>query len=121
MDVLVTVIGFFLGGPVGVGTIISAVGLGPLINLNFAAVRFNPAEVHQENAAETHCENCRKAVILRQKAAFFALLGHDFDIFAVIEQAHKTDQPARRPCGVPLLCPIIIPNALARHKLLSNL
>ena len=33
VDVLVTVIGFFLGGPVGVGTIISAVGLGPLINL----------------------------------------------------------------------------------------
>ena len=53
VDVLVTVIGFFLGGPVGVGTIISAVGLGPLINLNFAAVRFKPAKVHQENAAET--------------------------------------------------------------------
>ena len=53
VDVLVTVIGFFLGGPVGVGTIISAVGLGPLINLNFAAMRFKPAEVHQENAAET--------------------------------------------------------------------
>ena len=41
------------GDAVGVGTIISAVGLGPLINLNFAAVRFKPAEVHQENAAET--------------------------------------------------------------------
>lgn len=53
VDVLVTVIGFSLGGPVGVGTIISAVGLGPLINLNFAAVRFRPAEVHQENVAET--------------------------------------------------------------------
>ena len=50
---LVTVIGFFLGGPVGVGTIISAVGLGPLINLNFSAVQFKPAKVHQENAAET--------------------------------------------------------------------
>ena len=53
VDVLVTVIGFFLGGPVGVGTIISAVGLGPLINLNFAAVRFRPAKVHQEIVAET--------------------------------------------------------------------
>ena len=53
VDVLVTVIGFFLGGPVGVGTVISAVGLGPLINLNFAAMRFCPAEVHQENVAET--------------------------------------------------------------------
>ena len=37
----------------GTWTIISAVGLGPLINLNFAAVRFKPAEVHQENVAET--------------------------------------------------------------------
>ena len=53
VDVLVTVIGFFLGGPVGIGTILSAVGLGPLINLNFAVVRFRPAEVHQENVAET--------------------------------------------------------------------
>lgn len=53
VDVLVTVIGFCIGGPVGVGTIISAVGLGPLINLNFAVVRFRPAEVHQENVAET--------------------------------------------------------------------
>ena len=53
VDMLVTVIGFFLGGPVGVGTVLSAVGLGPLINLNFAVVRFRPAEVHQENVAET--------------------------------------------------------------------
>ncbi|MFR0942677.1 MAG: hypothetical protein ACLSF2_10190, partial [Butyricicoccus sp.] len=55
------------------------------------------------------------------KRSVFALLGHDFDLFAVIEQAHETDQPVAVPCGVPLLCPIIIPNALARHKLLSNL
>ena len=53
VDVLVTVIGFAIGGPLGIGTVISAVGLGPLINLNFAAVRFRPAEVHQENVAET--------------------------------------------------------------------
>ena len=59
VDVLVTVIGFFLGGPVGVGTIISAVGLGPLINLNFAVVRFKPAEVHQENVAETIQRVCK--------------------------------------------------------------
>ena len=59
VDMLVTVIGFFLGGPVGIGTIISAVGLGPLINLNFAAVRFKPAEVHQENVAETIQRICK--------------------------------------------------------------
>ena len=61
VDVLVTVIGFFLGGPIGIGTIISAVGLGPLINLNFAAMRFRPAEVHQENVAETIRRVLRKS------------------------------------------------------------
>ena len=35
------------------------------------------------------------------KRSVFALLGHDFDIFAVIEQAHETDQPVAVPCGVP--------------------
>ena len=54
------------------------------------------------------------------EGSVFALLGHDFDIFAVIEQAHETDQPVAVPCGVPLLCPIIISNALARHKFLFN-
>ncbi len=59
VDVLVTVIGFCIGGPVGVGTVVSAVGLGPLINLNFAVVRFRPAEVHQENVAETIQRVCK--------------------------------------------------------------
>ena len=35
------------------------------------------------------------------EGSVFALLGHDFDIFAVIEQAHKTAQPVAVPCGVP--------------------
>ena len=41
------------GESFGVGTIISALGLGSLINLNFSLLHFRPAEVHQENIAET--------------------------------------------------------------------
>ena len=53
VDILVTVSGFFLGGQFGIGTIIAALGLGSLINLNFNLLHFHPAEVHQENIAET--------------------------------------------------------------------
>lgn len=53
VDILVTVSGFLLGGQFGIGTVISALGLGSLINLNFSLLHFRPAEVHQENIAET--------------------------------------------------------------------
>ena len=52
-DILVTVSGFLLGGQFGIGTVISALGLGSLINLNFSLLHFRPAQVHQENIAET--------------------------------------------------------------------
>ena len=38
---------------VGIGTIVAAVGVGSLFNLNFALLRFNPALLHQENLPET--------------------------------------------------------------------
>ena len=41
------------------------------------------------------------------KRSVFALLGHDFDIFAVIEQTHETDQPVAVPCGVPSPLPLV--------------
>ena len=37
----------------GLGTVIAAVGVGSLFNLNFALLRFNPALLHQENLPET--------------------------------------------------------------------
>ena len=40
-------------GRSGIGTVISALGLGSLINLNFSLLHFRPAKVHQENIAET--------------------------------------------------------------------
>ena len=40
-------------GQVGVGTVISGVGVGTLFNLNFALLRFKAADVRQENLPET--------------------------------------------------------------------
>ena len=53
VDVTVIVLGWLLGGRVGVGTVISAVGLGTLFNLNFALLRFRASELHQESLLET--------------------------------------------------------------------
>ena len=64
VDVLVTVIGFFLGGPVGIGTIISAVGLGPLINLKFCSRAVPSGKSASGKCDGNHCENFRKTVIL---------------------------------------------------------
>ena len=53
VELLAIFIGWRLGGQVGVGTVISAVGIGTLFNLNFALLRFRAADVHQENLAQT--------------------------------------------------------------------
>lgn len=52
-EILVILIGYLLGGQVGIGTVISALGLGSLLNLNFHLLHFRAAELHQENIAET--------------------------------------------------------------------
>lgn len=53
VELLAIAIGFLLGGQVGIGTVITGVGIGPLFNLNFALLRFRAAELHQENLPET--------------------------------------------------------------------
>ena len=53
VEVVIVFIGWRLGGQVGLGTVIAAVGVGSLFNLNFALLRFNPALLHQENLPET--------------------------------------------------------------------
>lgn len=53
VEICVIAAGFLLGGQVGWGTVISAVGLGSLFNLNFRLLHFRAAELHQENLAET--------------------------------------------------------------------
>lgn len=53
VEMVTVFIGWRLGGQVGLGTIIAAVGVGSLFNLNFALLRFNPALLRQENLPET--------------------------------------------------------------------
>lgn len=60
VEILVIIVGFLLGGQVGIGTVICAIGLGSLFNLNFHFLHFRAAELHQENIAET-LQNLRSA------------------------------------------------------------
>lgn len=53
VELVIIFVGWRMGGQVGIGTVISALGLGSLFNLNFALLRFPAAEVHQENLSET--------------------------------------------------------------------
>lgn len=60
VEIFVIIAGFLLGGQVSIGTVICAVGLGSLFNINFHLLHFQAAELHQENVAET-LQNLRKA------------------------------------------------------------
>lgn len=53
VELIVIFIGWKLGGQVGIGTIITGIGVGTLFNLNFALFRFKAADLHQENLPET--------------------------------------------------------------------
>ena len=53
VELVIILAGWRMGGQVGAGTVIAALGLGSLFNLNFALLRFPAAEIHQENLAET--------------------------------------------------------------------
>lgn len=59
VEIFVIIAGFLLGGQVGIGTVICAVGLGSLFNINFHLLHFEAAKLHQENVAET-LQNLRK-------------------------------------------------------------
>lgn len=47
-------IGWLLGGRVGIGTLISAVGIGFAVQIVFGLLHFNVKEVHQESFSETY-------------------------------------------------------------------
>lgn len=53
VELLVILIGWLLGGQVGWGTVISAIGVGTLFNINFHLLGFHAAELHQETMGET--------------------------------------------------------------------
>ena len=48
-----TLIGWLLGGPVGLGTIICAFGTGPVMQLAFRTVRFDPKKIRHQNLRES--------------------------------------------------------------------
>ncbi len=50
---LATFIGWLLGGPVGIGTIICAFGTGPIMQLAFKTVRFDATLVHHQHLADS--------------------------------------------------------------------
>ncbi len=53
MELLAIGIGWATGGQFGVGTVISAVGIGVLFQLNFRLLHFEPTALRQENLKDT--------------------------------------------------------------------
>ncbi len=59
---LATLIGWLLGGPVGIGTIICAFGTGPIMQFAFSTVKFDATYVKHQHLAESakvFIERCR--------------------------------------------------------------
>lgn len=49
----VTLAGYFLGGPVGIGTLICAFATGPIMQFAFFTVKFDATEIRHQNILET--------------------------------------------------------------------
>jgi len=54
LELSVTTIGFFLGGMVGIGTIIFAVSIGFAIQMTFKLLRFDPKTIRHETLRDTY-------------------------------------------------------------------
>lgn len=50
---VVTLIGYLLGGPIGIGTVICALLTGPVMQLDFRIVRFDPTALKHQNIIES--------------------------------------------------------------------
>lgn len=50
---LATFIGWLLGGPVGIGTLVCAFGTGPIMQLAFTSVRFDATHVHHQRLQDS--------------------------------------------------------------------
>ena len=46
-------IGYLLGGPVGIGTVISTVGAGAVMHVVYSLIRFEPRELKHRSVVET--------------------------------------------------------------------
>ena len=54
IELAVTIIGWFLGGMVGIGTVISAIAIGFIVQLTFAIFKFVPSAVEHETLRRTY-------------------------------------------------------------------
>ncbi len=59
---LATLIGWLLGGPVGIGTLLCAFGTGPIMQLAFNSVHFDAAKIHHQRITESIRTIFHKAV-----------------------------------------------------------
>ncbi len=50
---LATFVGWLLGGPVGIGTLICAFATGPIMQMAFATVKFDATSVHHQHLADS--------------------------------------------------------------------
>lgn len=50
---LATFVGWLLGGPVGIGTLICAFATGPIMQMAFSTVKFDATHVHHQHLAES--------------------------------------------------------------------
>lgn len=57
---VVTVIGYLLGGPVGIGTLICAFCAGPIMQFAFTTVRFDATGIRHQNLAQSFRVFCRR-------------------------------------------------------------
>ncbi len=53
MELIAILVGGLTGGQLGIGTVVSAIGIGVLFELNFKVLRFDPTTLRQENLRET--------------------------------------------------------------------
>lgn len=53
-ELLVTFLGWLMGGTVGIGTVIAAAGIGTFFQINFKLLRFQADALHQETLAESY-------------------------------------------------------------------
>lgn len=53
VEVTATLLGYLLGGPVGVGTLLCAFATGPIMEVIFRLLRFDPKDIVHETITET--------------------------------------------------------------------
>ena len=54
IELAAVIIGWFLGGLVGIGTVVSALMIGFCVQITFKLLRFDPTKIHHERLQETY-------------------------------------------------------------------